>query len=84
MSLIEINPDFKVLIKELRRIAVSLERLLILQYGWRQEAVQPKELEGETADVSYATDEETMKRELDIARGLVRDTIDDDVLNPND
>ena len=78
MSLITINPDVKLLVKELKRIAASLERYLILEYGHRQEPVDSKELKGEPADVSYSTDELTMQRELDVARGKLKDILDID------
>lgn len=68
MSLIEINPDVKLLVKELKRIAHALEMHLELAYGFRVAPVELKELKGEPADVTYSDDESTMKREDDEAR----------------
>jgi hypothetical protein len=78
MSLIEINSDVKLLTKELRRIAEAIETYLLLEYGYRQEAVSIKELQGEEPDVSYSSDEETMKREFDIAIGRAKDVLEED------
>jgi hypothetical protein len=68
MSLIEIHPDVRFLVKELRRIAHALELHLEYAYGHRVTPVDAKELKGEPADVTYADDESTAKRELDEAR----------------
>jgi hypothetical protein len=75
MSLIEINSDVKLLVKELKRIATALEKHLLYAYGVRTEAVQPKELQGEEPDVSYSSDEETAKREFEIAIGKAKDVL---------
>ncbi len=77
MSLIEINPDFKLLLKSLNRIATALEKHLLFAYGVRQEPVSARELQGEEPDVTYSTDEETTKREFDIAIGRARDVLEE-------
>jgi hypothetical protein len=78
MSLIEINPDVKLLVKELKRIASALEAYLMLVHHYRQEPVSIKELQGEEPDVSYSSDEETMKREFEIAIGRAKDVLSED------
>lgn len=67
-SFIEINPDLKLLVKELRRIAVALEMHLRLAYGYRVSPPSKAELEGEEPSVAYSTDEDTMRREAEAAR----------------
>ena len=78
MSLIEVNADVKLLLKELRRIAHALELHLEYAYGHRVTPVEPKELKGEPADVSYSDDEGTMKRELDAIRKRIDTDESDD------
>lgn len=68
MALIEINPDFKLLLRELRRIAAALEMHLQLAFGYRTQPPSRAELRGEPADVQYSTDEATMLREAEEAR----------------
>ena len=71
MSLIEINPDVRLLVKELRRIAHALEMHLELEHGYRATPVEKAELKGEPPDVTYSDDESTARRELDEARKRV-------------
>lgn len=69
MALIEVNPDFKRLIKVLERIAVAIETHVLHAHGVRIQPPSKSELEGEDAGQPlYSTDEDTLKRELDDAR----------------
>lgn len=82
MALIEINPDVRLLVKELRRIAVALEMHLLLAYRYRTEAVPSKKglaedeetRDGQLGDVQYSTDEETLKREVEAARREIEES----------
>jgi len=80
MSFIEINPDVKLLVKELRRIAVAIEQYLQLEYGFRMTEPTAKELKGEEADVSYSDDLSTLKNEIEQARSGKSEE-DEDVLD---
>ena len=75
MSLIEINSDVKLLVRELKRIAHALELHLEYAYGHRVAPVESKELKGEPPGVTYSDDETTLMRELDEARKRIE--IDD-------
>ena len=75
LALIEISPDFKLLLKELRRIARALELNLEYAYGVRVTPIEKEELKGEPPDVTYSDDETTLKREIDEARRRIE--IDD-------
>lgn len=81
MAFIEINPDFKLLLKELRRIAAALEMHLQLAYRYRTSPPSKAELDGEQAgqpaDVQYATDEDTMAREAEAARREIEQSGDE-------
>lgn len=67
MALIDINPDFKRVVAQLKRIADALETLLRLQFAYV--TTPPKRTEPmEEEDVSYASNEDTLKRELEEAR----------------
>lgn len=69
MALIEINPDFKRLIKVLERIAHAIETHVLHTTGVRIQPPSKSELEGEDAGQPlYSTDEDTLRRELDEAR----------------
>ena len=71
MSLIEINPDFKLLLKELRRIATALEAHLLYAYDYRTRPVESSELGGEGPSADYSSNELTMKHEFEVAVGRV-------------
>jgi hypothetical protein len=69
MALIEVNPDFKRVLKELRRIAAALEMYLLLAHGYRTQPPSKAELAAsDEPGVEYATDEGTMLREAEEAR----------------
>ena len=79
MAFIEISPDFKLLLKELRRIAAALEMHLLLAYRYRASVPSPSSkgtLEEEdgaagaagAAEVLYSSDEDTLAREAEEAR----------------
>lgn len=85
MAIIEINPEFKLLLKELKRIADALETHLLYAYGVRSKPIESRELAGEPPSVGYSTHEGTLKREIDEALGRIeRDEMEenegDDVL----
>jgi len=66
VSWIEINPDLKRLTAAAERIAFSLEQFMLHQFG-----IHPKPARegkpGSEDDVTYATDEGTLRREVEIA-----------------
>jgi hypothetical protein len=80
MAWVEINPDFKRVIKVLDRIAHALEMHLQFAYGYRLSPPSKTEMEGEQAgepsDVQYATDEDTLRREIEAARREIEETDD--------
>jgi hypothetical protein len=80
MAWVEINPDFKRVIKVLDRIAHALEMHLQFAYGYRLSPPSKAELEeeqaGEPGDVQYATDEDTMRQEAESARREIEQTDD--------
>jgi hypothetical protein len=73
-SLININPDFKLVIKALNRIAAALEMHLQLQWDYRAQPPSKDELAGEPPDVQYASNEDTLQREFDEARREIEQT----------
>lgn len=82
MPLININADFKLLVRELRRIANALERHLLYAYNYRSEALveKPGLLERGPArrgDVSYSDNESTIKHDVDVALKRSHETPDD-------
>lgn len=66
MALIDVNPDFKALTREMKRIADALELHLLYEHNHRTTPT-PK-MDTDDTEVLYATDKETFKQELlDIA-----------------
>lgn len=64
MSLIELHPDVSELVKQSKRIADALERLLIEAYGYH--TVPPKaDKSGEPPSVDYTDDMAGVKHELE-------------------
>jgi len=73
MALIEINPELKSLLHQLKRIADSLDMFLLLAYNYdaSQAPVTSKEKSTE-ADVSYMTDKQSSLDELKaVKQGLI-------------
>ena len=73
MPLIHIDADFKLLIKELRRIAVALETHLLVVHKYRIPPPDAADTRGKVsrADVTYADNESTMKHDIDSALGRI-------------
>lgn len=74
MAWIEVSPDLKRATKELRRIADALEAYLLLTHNYRAQPPTKDELAGEPPDVQYASNEDTLQRELEEARREIEQT----------
>lgn len=77
MSLININADFRQVVKVLTRIAAALEMHLQLAYRYRTSPPSKAELDGEQAGVDYSSDEATALREAEEARREIEQSGDE-------